>query len=643
MLINTLFVVFVFSPIVFVLLLLFLQKCLSHNKLIILANINILSVAIFFNYLIFNKLNTNIILWEIIDIYDIKANFSIKADALSIYMLNIVSNISFIVHMYSIKYMQNDEGKLRFTIYLSTFTFAMFILVVADNMIQIFIGWEGVGLISYLLIGFWYDKSDALEAAKKAFIVNRISDFALLFGIIVIVHTFQGIDFDSILNNNKILEAKELIIFKFYNKSLNKLDLCCIFLLIGCMGKSAQILFHIWLPDAMKGPTPASALIHAATMVTAGIFLIVRCNLLFSNSDIILNIVLYIGILTALFGAISAVSQDDIKKIIAYSTCSQLGYMFAACGTKAFTAAMFHLLTHAFFKALLFLGAGSIIHSINGEQNIKKMGKLANYIPYTFSMMLVGSMNLSGVYPLSGFFSKDLILQNLYISNHKCVFYIALLVSILTTIYCTRLIFYVFIKDNNFNFCINEINPHDPPFLMKLAMIILSIGSIFFGILEKSLGENSINFWENIIIKDNLKLKEIIPIHIQFIINSIGTVFFIISMIFFYKKTSISNTISNKNNITFFEKLTKNAFYFDLIYEKIFLRSFYTIVKYMNDFIEKRFFNNITNYLVLYCFSMAKNQQKIYNGQISHYAMIIFLFTIGMIYYIGMRHIFYII
>ena len=337
-----------------------------------------------------------------------------KIDSLSAVMLVVVTSVSSLVHIYSIGYMSHDPHKPRFMAYLSLFTFAMLMLVTSDNFIQLFFGWEGVGLCSYFLIGFWFKKDTANAAAIKAFVVNRVGDFGFALGIFLIFYLFGTVNYSEVFEQIPTIIDKKLV---FLGLELNAIDLICLLLFIGAMGKSAQIFLHTWLPDAMEGPTPVSALIHAATMVTAGVFLVVRCSPIFEYSELALNIITIVGMSTAFFAATVALVQTDIKKIIAYSTCSQLGYMFFATGVGAYNVAMFHLFTHAFFKALLFLGSGSVIHAFKDEQNINNMGGVWKKLPYTYTLMIIGTLALTGFPFLSGFYSKDAIIEFAYLKR----------------------------------------------------------------------------------------------------------------------------------------------------------------------------------------------------------------------------------
>ena len=382
--------------------------------------------------------------------------------------------------------------------YLSLFTFSMLVLVVSDNFLQLFFGWEGVGLCSYLLIGFWYKKETANNAAIKAFIVNRVGDFGLAIGIFLIFFYFGTINFKEIFELTPQFVEKKIFFVGF---EANLITLICLFLFIGAMGKSAQFLLHTWLPDAMEGPTPVSALIHAATMVTAGVFLVVKCSPIFEYSPTALNLVTITGMITAIFAASVALVQNDIKKIIAYSTCSQLGYMFFAAGIGAYHVAIFHLFTHAFFKALLFLGAGSVIHAFKDEQDIRNMGGVRKKLPFTYAFMLIGTLALTGFPFLSGFYSKDAIIEFAYLSNSNIGNYVAfvgIFTAFLTSIYSWRLLFKTFHGTyNNKKIPIKE--THESPVVMMVPLFILSIGAIITGFIFKDLfiGNNNENFWQS--------------------------------------------------------------------------------------------------------------------------------------------------
>src|SRR5579871_4661475 len=368
-----------------------------------------------------------------------EAPWAIRVDQLTAVMLVVVTGVSAMVHVYSIGYMHGDSSIPRFMSYLSLFTFAMLMLVTADNFMQLFFGWEGVGLCSYLLIGFWYDRPSANAAAIKAFMVNRVGDFGFLLGIMAVFVVFRNVGFDAVFGGAAEVAKGTLT---FLGHPYPALTVTCLLLFVGAMGKSAQIGLHTWLPDAMEGPTPVSALIHAATMVTAGVFMVARLSPLFEYSPTALAVVVVIGGTTALFAATVGVTQTDIKRVIAYSTCSQLGYMFFAAGVSAYSAAIFHLATHAFFKALLFLGAGSVIHAMSGEQDMRKMGGLRKKIPYTFWLMVIGSLALTGIPPLAGSYSKDAIIEAAYAAGTPAGqygFWLGVIAAFFTSFYSWRL------------------------------------------------------------------------------------------------------------------------------------------------------------------------------------------------------------
>ena len=381
----------------------------------------ILSIFVLYQVIV-NQYEDNIVIATWINSGSLDVNWSMLIDPLSAIMLVVVTLVSSLVHIYSIGYMSHDPHKPRFMAYLSLFTFAMLMLVTSDNFLQLFFGWEGVGLCSYFLIGFWFKKESANAAAIKAFVVNRVGDFGFALGIFLIFYLFGTVNYSEVFQQIPSVVDKNLF---FLGLEVKAIDLICLLLFIGAMGKSAQILLHTWLPDAMEGPTPVSALIHAATMVTAGVFLVVRCSPIYEYSPLILNLITIVGMTTAFFAATVALVQTDIKKIIAYSTCSQLGYMFFAAGVGAYNVAMFHLFTHAFFKALLFLGSGSVIHAFKDEQNINNMGGVWKKLPYTYSLMIIGTLALTGFPFLSGFYSKDAIIEFAYLKGNTTGYFAA--------------------------------------------------------------------------------------------------------------------------------------------------------------------------------------------------------------------------
>ena len=531
----------------------------------------VLALLVFYQ-VITQGYENNIVIASWLHSGSLNVNWSIKIDALSTLMLVVVTLISSLVHIYSIGYMSQDPHKPRFMAYLSLFTFAMLTLVTSDNFLQLFFGWEGVGLCSYFLIGFWYKKDSANSAAIKAFIVNRVGDFGFALGIFLIFYLFGTVNYNEVFQqipqnlNNKL---------SFLGLHINSIDLICILLFIGAMGKSAQIFLHTWLPDAMEGPTPVSALIHAATMVTAGVFLIVRCSPIFEYSQLTLNIITFVGMSTAFFAATVALVQNDIKKIIAYSTCSQLGYMFFAAGVGAYNVAMFHLFTHAFFKALLFLGSGSVIHSFKNEQDINQMGGVWKKLPYTWVLMIIGTLALTGFPFLSGFYSKDAIIEYAYLRGNTAGYYavvVGIFTVLLTSIYSWRLIFKTFHGTyNNKKLKINTM--HESPFVMLTPLIILAIGAIFSGYFFKELfiGHSSSNYFWTDSIKFLLPLSlDHPPLWIIYITPIIVILSIPLSYYLFVKNKNITNWLANENQPLY--NFLLNKWYFDELYDFLFVK-----------------------------------------------------------------------
>ena len=531
----------------------------------------ILSFIVFFKVINDGYVN-NLIIATWINSGSLNVNWSINIDALSSVMLVVVTLISSLVHIYSIGYMSHDPNKPRFMSFLSLFTFSMLTLVTSDNFVQLFFGWEAVGLCSYFLIGFWYKKESANAAAIKAFIVNRVGDFGFALGIFLIFYIFGTVNYGEVFNQVPEVLDKHIV---FLGIKANSIDIICILLFIGAMSKSAQFLLHTWLPDAMEGPTPVSALIHAATMVTAGVFLIVRCSPIYEYSELALSLITIVGMITAFFAATVALVQTDIKKIIAYSTCSQLGYMFFATGVGAYNVAMFHLFTHAFFKALLFLGSGSVIHSFKNEQNINQMGGVWKKLPYTYALMMVGTLALTGFPFLSGFYSKDAIIEFAYLKGNNIGIYaasIGILTALLTSIYSWRLIFKTFHGNYN-NSKINIENLHESPLVMLAPLLVLAVGSIFAGILFKELfigHELSYDFWSTSIKFLEPLSKNHPPTWFLFLTPSIVVISIPISFyLFVYNKNIVEEIVKMNKPLYIF---LQNKWYFDELYNTIFVK-----------------------------------------------------------------------
>jgi NADH-quinone oxidoreductase subunit L len=565
---------------------------------------------------------------DFIKFADFSTSWEIKIDRLSALMLIVVTTVSAVVHAYSIGYMGDDKSLPRFMAYISLFTFFMLILVVSSNLLQLFVGWEGVGLSSYLLIGFWYNKKSANLAAKKAFIVNRVGDLFLLVGIIAVYYCFGTFEFTEIIS--KIAEIPPASHITIFTLQIPILEFIGILLFLGAMGKSAQIGLHVWLPDAMEGPTPVSALIHAATMVTAGIFLIARFSPLYDQTILARELITYIGAITAIFASTVAIVQTDIKKIIAYSTCSQLGYMFFACGVGAYNAGMFHLMTHAFFKALLFLSAGSVIHGLSGEQNIFKMGNLRKKMPVSFIYFLIGTIAISGFYPFAGFYSKDAILESAYASQTfvgNFAYLTGVLVAFLTSLYSWRLMIVVFGGKRNY---LESTIPHESPKIMLVPVFLLVIGSIFSGGLAYKMGvvDSHANFWlESISVKiintqylDMHALPFIIK-YLPLIASSLGLIcaWFIYIVLDREYLKNIKNKFNKLYNFLF------NKWYVDELYEVIFVNNLKKLASITNRFFEIKIIDGCGPMGAASLVNLMGARLKVaHSGYIYHYALCIF-------------------
>jgi NADH-quinone oxidoreductase subunit L len=477
---------------------------------------------------------------------DFTFDWSLYVDTLTAVMLVVVTSVSALVHLYSTSYMEEDPHKPRFFAYLSLFTFAMLMLVTSDNLVQMFFGWEGVGLASYLLIGFWFKKPSANAAAIKAFVVNRVGDFGFALGIYACFVVFGTVEFSGIFPN---VAAHQNETLNFLGADYDALTVIALLLFVGAMGKSAQLGLHTWLPDAMEGPTPVSALIHAATMVTAGVFLVARFSPLFEFSPVALEVVTVVGAATAFFAATVGLVQNDIKRVIAYSTCSQLGYMFFALGVGAYGGAIFHLFTHAFFKALLFLGAGSVIHAMHHEQDMRNMGGLKDKIPFTAIVMLIGTLAITCVPLLSGYYSKDLIIQAAYASDSAFsgfAFFMGITAALMTSFYSWRLWLMTFTGDTRADHHTYD-HAHEGPWMMTVPLLILAIGALGAGwyFHEAFIGAGKVGFWNGALItaaNDVMDQAMLVPaavVKAPFIVMLIG---FFTAMVFYAPKVSLSKS-----------------------------------------------------------------------------------------------------
>src|SRR5215467_13656090 len=504
---------------------------------------------------------------------DLKVDWALRVDTLTAVMLVVVTTISAFVHLYSIGYMEDDPYRPRFFSYLSLFTFAMLMLVTADNLVQLFFGWEGVGLMSYLLIGFWYHKPEANAAAIKAFIVNRVGDFGFSLGIYAAFTMTGAIDLDTVFAQAPALTGKTI---HFLSWDVDALTLICLLLFMGAMGKSAQFLLHTWLPDAMEGPTPVSALIHAATMVTAGVFMVARLSPLFELAPTAQAVVMFFGATTAFFAATIGLVQNDIKRIVAYSTCSQLGYMFVAMGAGAYSVGMFHLFTHAFFKALLFLGSGSVIYAMHHEQDIRNMGGLWRKIPYTFAVMCVGTLALTGFPLFAGYFSKDAIIESAYASHNPLGTYayvLTIVAAALTSFYSWRLIFKTFFGEPHDQEHYEA--AHESPIWMLIPIGVLAAGSILAGYPFKELfaGPHGVEEFFRESVKMNphiLEDMEHLPawlVPLPTIMMALGA---LVAIVFYLQRPYLPEDLAAQQPMVY--QFLLNKWYFDELYDLIFVR-----------------------------------------------------------------------
>jgi NADH-quinone oxidoreductase subunit L len=615
---TSLVLVLLLSPFLGFLFNVFLGKKAGKN---IAGIVGTLSVAVSFAVTLYlfgyNQVNPEpvvINLFDWISIERFNVNFGFLIDQLSIIWLLFVTGIGSLIHLYSISYMHDDEKMHSFFAYLNLFIFFMITLVIGSNLLVMFIGWEGVGLCSYLLIGFWYKNQDFNDAAKKAFIMNRIGDLGFLIGIFIVGSLFNTLDFTSL--RNIITTASDI----------NDLwiAIAALALFIGATGKSAQIPLYTWLPDAMAGPTPVSALIHAATMVTAGIFMITRLNFLFDYVPSVQNIIAIIGAITALVAATIALVQNDIKKVLAYSTVSQLGLMFLALGLGAYEIAVFHVITHAFFKACLFLGSGSVIHGLHGEQDMRKMGGLKKAMPITFITMLIAALAISGIFPLAGFWSKDEILMTAFHEN-KVLWVIGSIASIMTAFYMFRLIYLTFF--NSFRGTEEQKHHlHESPSLITLPLIILAILSFFGGIISLP-GHSWLNEYLSPLFS-KVAHEEHTFGTTEYMLMAVATIGALIGIGIAYKKYLKDNTIPSEDaEITGVSKVLYNKYYVDEAYDAIFVKPTNVLSSFFRDSVETTLstivfgLGKVTN-------EIALQGKRIHNGSVGLY---LFAFVIGVV------------
>ena len=563
---------------------------------------------------------------------DLQVAWSLRVDTLTAVMLVVVNTVSSLVHLYSIGYMDEDPYRPRFFGYLSLFTFAMLMLVTADNLVQMFFGWEGVGLASYLLIGFWYQKPSAYAAAIKAFVVNRIGDFGFSLGIFSVFALVGSTDFETIFAAAPGLTAKTIDFFGWHP---NALTLTCLLLFMGAMGKSAQFLLHTWLPDAMEGPTPVSALIHAATMVTAGVFMVARLSPLFELAPDAQAVVMFFGATTAFFAATVGLVQNDIKKIVAYSTCSQLGYMFVAMGAGAYSVGIFHLFTHAFFKALLFLGSGSVIYAMHHEQDIRNMGGLWRRIPFTFFVMCIGTMALTGVPFFAGYFSKDAIIEAAFVSHNPLAFYGFLMTVIaagLTAFYSWRLIFKTFFGEPHDQEHYEA--AHEAPLTMLIPIGILAAGSILAGFPFKELfaGNGVEEFF-----RESLKMHphvledmEGIPEWIKLVPTAMMVIGVYVSYVFYIRRPYMPVELARQHQMLY--QFLLNKWYFDELYDFLFVRPMKRIGYFLWKVGDGKIIDGLgPDGVSARVLDVTRNVVKLQTGYLYHYAFAMLIGVAGLI------------
>ncbi|MDI9409195.1 MAG: NADH-quinone oxidoreductase subunit L [Candidatus Pacebacteria bacterium] len=527
-----------------------------------------------------------IILFQWILSDNFTAAWSLRLDMLTAVMVLVVTGVSSCVHIYSIGYMSHDPHRQRFMAYLSLFTFAMLMLVTANDFIQLFFGWEGVGLASYLLIGFWHQKDSANAAAIKAFVVNRVGDFGFALGIFGVFWLFGSVNFDVVF---AAAPAKVAEVYRIFGIDWPVMTVICLLLFVGAMGKSAQIGLHTWLPDAMEGPTPVSALIHAATMVTAGVFMLARLSPLFELSEAASLFVALIGGATALFAATVALTQFDIKRVIAYSTCSQLGYMVFAAGVSAYDASMFHLVTHAAFKALLFLGAGSVIHALANEQDMRKMGGLWRVIPVTYVLMWIGSLALAGVPPFAGYASKHMILNAAFAAGGwigPLLYCIGVLVAGLTAFYSFRLVFMVFHGKPRADHHSMD-HAHESPLVMLVPLFVLAVGAVLLGVVGEAyfIGEERGEFWKHAItvltLHDTIARAHegFVPPVLVILPTIVGFVGIVLAFVFYVLRPQWPAQLARMSGGVY--RFLLNKWYFDELYDRIFVRPVFWLGRFL--------------------------------------------------------------
>jgi NADH-quinone oxidoreductase subunit L len=578
----------------------------------------VLTAASYMSFMLLDPHQLNVDLFTWISAGNFTSSFGFQIDSLSWTFMMVITGVGFLIHMYSIGYMHDDEGHNRFFSFLNLFVFFMLMLVMGKNYLMMFVGWEGVGLCSYLLIGFWFKNQEYNSAANKAFIMNRIGDLGMLVGIILIFINFGSIEYAKVLGPSPDI---------LNSGSNGTITLITMLLFIGAMGKSAQIPLYTWLPDAMAGPTPVSALIHAATMVTAGIYMIVRNNLLYLASPLTMEVVMIVGLATALLAATIAIKQNDIKKVLAYSTVSQLGLIFVALGLGAFTTGVFHVVTHAFFKALLFLGAGSVIHALGGEQDLRKMGGLRKYLPVTFITFLIGTLAISGIPPFAGFFSKDEILAAAF-EHNKIVWALALITSLMTSFYMFRLLFLTFFGNERAGaHAMSHIHESPKSITIPLGVLaFLSVAGGFINVPEALGGHHSFqDFLGNVVHVGEHSLSHSTEYMLMGVVIVLTIVMIIMAFVTYVSKNSVPEEPSQLSG---FSKVLSNKYYVDELYDAIVVKPLYGLSKIFYNIIEVLGIDNLVNWIGKSVVYGSRGLRLLQDGSIGYY---LFIMVIGII------------
>ncbi len=574
-------------------------------------------------------------LYTWIDSAAFEVSWAVKLDTLSAVMMLVVSGVSFLIHVYSIGYMAHDKSIPRFFSYLSLFTFFMLALVTADNFVQLFFGWEGVGLASYLLIGFWYERPSANAAAIKAFLVNRVGDIGFALGVFGTFFLFGAVGFDQVFG---AVPGMAEVSFTFIGIEGHALTILCILLFIGAMGKSAQFVLHTWLPDAMEGPTPVSALIHAATMVTAGVFMVVRLSPMFEYAPVALQLVTYVGAITAFFAATVGLVQNDIKRVIAYSTCSQLGYMFFAAGVSAYGAAIFHLMTHAFFKALLFLGAGSVIHAFSAEQDMRKMGGIWRMVPITYAVMWIGSLSLAGVPPFAGFFSKDTILEAAFAagSGHGAfAFWLGIAAAFMTAFYAWRLLFMTFHGRPRAEPEVMS-HVHEAPRVMTIPLVLLALGAAVAGYVgfDALVGEARIDFWRASIVvlegRDPIEAAHHVPLWVKILPLAMAVSGIALAWLMYIGRPDLPGRLASRFRPVYLFLL--NKWYFDELYDAVFVRPAHSLGRGLWKSGDGALIDGVgPDGVAAAALDLARRVSRLQTGYLYHYAFAMLIGVAGLV------------